>query len=60
MKEHELKKYCCAVRMITEGLVNDFEDMDLDLPNYELKSVCKIITGVDTLCVHNQLFSYKY
>lgn len=58
MKEDNLKKYCCAVRMITDGTVEDYEDMDLITPNVEQKSACKIITGVDILCAHNQMFAY--
>ena len=51
MKEIELKKYRCAV-------LDDYEDVDLIVPNYNLKCVCKIITGVDILSVHDEFFSY--
>ena len=39
MKPDDLKKYCCAVRIITKGIVDDYEDIDLIQPNYELKSI---------------------
>ena len=58
MKEKDLKKYHCTVRMIMDGSIDDYEGVDLIIPNYNLKSVCKIITGVDILCVHNKLFPY--
>ena len=58
MKEIDLKKYRCAVRMVTEGTVEDYEDMDLVPPNYHPKNVCKIITGADILCVKNKMFTY--
>jgi len=58
MKEVDLKKYRCAVRMITDGSIDDYEDVDLIVPNYSLKCVCKIITGVDILAVHDELFTY--
>jgi len=58
MKENELKKYRCATQMVMDGLIDDYEDVDLIVPNYDLKSVCKIITGVDILSIHDGLFSY--
>ena len=44
MKENEVKKYHCAVWMVTDGLIDDYRDIDLIIPNYNLKCVCKIIT----------------
>jgi len=58
MKPADLKKYRCAVRMITDGSVEDYEDVDLNTSHYELKSVVKIISGLDIIRVHNCLFTY--
>ena len=58
MKEKDLKKHRCAVRMIIDGTVNDYDEMDLVPTNFHPKTVCKIITGVDILCVHNKMFTY--
>ena len=44
--------------MIDDGSVDDYEDVDLFHPNFELKSVCRIITGADILSLHNDFFNY--
>ena len=58
MKKEDLLKYRCAIRMIDDGSVDDYEDVDLFHPNFELQSVCRIITGADILSLHNDLFNY--
>ena len=58
MKPTDLKKYRCSVRMITDGSVEDYEDVDLNTSHFELKSVARIITGLDIICVHKCLFNY--
>ena len=58
MKPVDLKKCRCSVRMITEGSVEDYEDVDLNTSHFELKSVARTATGIDISCVHNCLFTY--
>ena len=58
MKPVDLKNYRCSVRMITEGSVEDYEDVDLNTSHFELKSVTRIVSGIDINCVHNFLFTY--
>ena len=58
MKETELKKYRCSVRMITDDSVEEYEDVDLNTNTFELKTIAKIISGVDIISVHNSLFTY--
>ena len=57
MNSVDLKKYRCSVRMITEGSVEDHEDVDLNTSHFELKSVARIASGVDVSCVHNCLLT---
>ena len=58
MKPADLEKYHCLVRMITDGSVEDYKDIDLSTSHFELKSIARIITGLDIICVHNYLFVY--
>ena len=58
MKPEDLEKYRCSVRMITDGSVEDYEDVDLNTSLFELKSVARIVTGLDIICVHNCMFVY--
>ena len=58
MKPVELKKYCYSIRIIIEGSVENYEDVDLNTYHFDLKSVARIISGLHILCVHNCLSSY--
>ena len=58
MKEDEMNKYRCAIRMIADGFIEYYEDVDLNTKNFRLKDVTKIITGLDIISVRNSLFCY--
>ena len=58
MKENELKKYRCTVKIVTDSSIDNYKDVDLIIPNYNLKYVCKIITGINILSMYDKLFSY--
>ena len=60
MKKEDLLKYRCATRMIDDRSVDDYEDANLIHPNFELKSVCRIITGTNILSLHNNFFTYQH
>jgi len=58
MKEEELKKYKCAVRMVGDGAVEDYEDVQFNCGDYDRSELCKLIYGSDIVAVHDELFYY--
>ena len=58
MKPDELKKYRCAIRMITDGYVEDYDDVDLNSSDFQLNDLVRIISGLDIIDVQSSLFSY--
>ena len=58
MNTDDLKKYRCAIRMITDGYVDDYDDVDLNASDFRLKDVVRVISGLDIINVHSSLFSY--
>ena len=58
MKEDELNKYRCAIRMITDGYVDDYDDVDLNSSDFRLKDLASVISGLDIIDVQSSLFSY--
>ena len=58
MKEDELNKYRCAIRMITDGFIEDYADVDLNAITFRLKDVTMIVTGLGIISVQNSLFCY--
>ena len=58
VKENELKKYCCTTQMVADSSIDNYEDVDLIVPNYNLKCAHKIITGINILSLYDKLFSY--
>ena len=51
MKTEDKKKYKIAVRMIEEGVLTDFDDVDLTDSHYDLKEICRIFDGTDIITV---------
>ena len=47
-----------SFRMITEGSVEDHEDVDSNSSHFELKSVARIISVIEITFLHNCLFAY--
>ena len=58
MKAADLENHRCSVRMVADGLVEDYEDVDLNTSHCELKSAARIATGLDMIYAHNCLFTY--
>ena len=58
MKEYEINKYRCAIRMITDDFIEEYEDVDLNTNTFRLKDVTRIITGLEIISVQNSLFCY--
>ena len=58
MKEEELKKFRCAIRLIVEGAFEGYDDIALTSDECPRKYFCKIITGLDIVNVHNEMHNY--
>ena len=58
MKEDELKKYRCAVRMVVEGAFEGYEDVALNSVEWPQKHICKLISGLEIANVHNDMYNY--
>ena len=58
MKEEELKKFCCTIRMIIEGAFEGHDDVALTSNEWPRKHICKIISGLDIVNVHNEMHNY--
>ena len=43
MNADDLKKYQCAIRIITDGYVDDYDNVDLNASNFRLKDVVRVI-----------------
>ena len=56
--EDELKQCRCAVRMAADGAFDGHNDVDLNLSESPRKHVCKIITGLEIGCAHNEFYDY--
>ena len=56
MKPGELKKYRYSIRMITDGYVEDYNDVNLNLSDFRLKDLARIISGLDIIDVQSSLF----
>ena len=51
VKEDELKKHRCEIRMIAGGFVEDHEDVDLNTNEFRLNDVTRIIISLDIISV---------
>ena len=58
MKEEELKKYRCTVRMIIDGAFEGHDDVALISDEWPRKHICKLISGLDIASVHNEMHNY--
>ena len=58
MKEEELKKFRCAIRLIVEGAFEGYDDVALTSDKCPRKHFRKIITGLDIVNVHNEMHNY--
>lgn len=58
MKEDELKKYRCAVRLIVDGAFEGYDDVAFDSEEWSRKHISKLITGLDVENVHNEMHNY--
>ena len=51
MKDEEKRKYKLAVRMVEDGLLDDYDDIEFDSVDFNLSVICKIVDGTDIKCV---------
>ena len=51
MKTEDKKKYKIAIRMIEEGVLTDFDDVDLTDSRYDIKDIFRIVDGTDIITV---------
>jgi len=58
MKEDDLKKYRCTVRMIIDGAFEGYDDVALNSEEWPRKHICKVISGLDITNVHHEMFNY--
>ena len=58
MTKDELKQHRCAVRMVVDGAFDGYDDVDLNSSESPRKHICKIITGLEIGCVHNEFYNY--
>jgi len=58
MKDSDLKKFRCAVRMITDGTIEDYKNMDLITNEFDLKTISRMISGLDIISIHKSFFTY--
>ena len=58
MKEEELKKYRCTVRMIVDGAFEGYDDVAFDSEEWPRKHICKLISGLDIENVLNEMHNY--
>ena len=58
MKEEELKKCWCSVRMIADGAFEGYEDVALNSEEWPRKHICKLISGVEIANVLNEMCDY--
>ena len=58
MKEDELKKYQCIIRMITDSYVDDYDNVDLNSSDFWLKDVARIISSLNIIDMQSSLFYY--
>ena len=56
MKDTEKKKYKVAMRMVEEGSVADYDDIEFDDDRFKLKDICKVVDGTEIVEV---LGTYK-
>jgi hypothetical protein len=58
MKQEDLKKYRCSVRMIVDGAFEGYEDVALNSEEWPRKHICKHISGVEISNVLNEMYNY--
>ena len=58
MKEEELTKFRCAIRLIVEGAFEGHDDIPLMSDQWPRKHICKIITGADIVNDRNEMHNY--
>ena len=58
MKEEDLKKFRCAIRMIVDGAFEGYDDMPLISEEWPRNHICKVITGVEIVNVLNEMHNY--
>ena len=58
MKDEDLKKYRCSVRMIVDGAFEGYEDVALNSEEWPRNHICKHTSGVDIVNVLNELHNY--
>ena len=49
MKTEDKKKYKILIRIIKEGVLTDFDDVDLTDSCYDLKEIYSIVNGIDII-----------
>jgi len=55
MKDEEKKKYKLAVRMLQDGVLEDYDDVPLTSELYNRKEICKLIDGSQVTAVKGKL-----
>ena len=58
MKQEDLKKCRCSVRMIVDGAFEGYEDVVLNSEEWPRKHICKHISGVEISNVLNEMCNY--
>ena len=58
MKEEDVKKFRCAIRMIVDGAFEGYDDIALISDEWPRKHVFKLISGLEIVNVHNEMHNY--
>jgi len=58
MKEEDLKKFRCTIRMIVDGAFEGYDDIPLTSDEWPRKHICKLISGVEIVNVLDQMHNY--
>ena len=58
MKERDLKRFRCAIRMIVDGAFEGHDDTPLILDEWPRKHICKLTSGLEIANVLNKMCNY--
>ena len=58
MKEEDLKKFRCSVRLLVDGAFEQHEDVPLISNKWPRNHICKVISGLEIVNVLDQMFNY--
>ena len=58
MKEEDLKKFRCSVRLLVDEVFEQYKDVLLISNEWPRNHICKVISGLEIVNVLDQMFNY--